>query len=126
MLLPNHHRININTGLKPPLRILDGDVVPAHLALAHEAVGGESPVLEAVRAPPLAGGIVPLVPELHGDLIIAEGEQLLAQPVSMLALPFLRQERGDGVPALEERGAVAPDAVGRVGHFHFFGVSGAG
>ncbi len=115
MHLRDLDRIDIDAINEPPLAVLDGHVIPAHLPFAHEAVGREGPVLEPVRAPPAARGVVPLVPELHGDAVLAEREQLLAQPVALLALPLLGQEGLDLVAARQERVAVAPDRVGRVG-----------
>lgn len=115
MPLPDLDQIHIDAVPEPPLGLGDAHVVPAHLALAHEAVGGEGPVLEAVGAPPPALGVVPLVPELHGDAVVAEGEELLAQPVRALALPLARQERRDRLPPLQELVPVAPDRVRRVG-----------
>lgn len=46
-----------------------------------------------------------------GDLIISESEQLLPQPISRLHGPLVGQELLDGVSALEELAAVAPDGV---------------
>lgn len=123
MFLRNVDLVHIHALHKPPLRLPDGDVVPAHLPLAHQPVRRERPVLEPVGPPPLARGVVPLVPELHRDLVVGEGEQLLAQAVALLALPLLRQEGLDGVPARQEGGAVAPDRVRGVGEFYFGWVS---
>lgn len=56
--------------LEPALLVGDGDVVPAHLALAHEAGLVEGPVFETVRAVPLLPpgcgrrGFVPLIEKL--------------------------------------------------------------
>jgi hypothetical protein len=47
---------------------------------------------------------------LHGDAIVAEGKELLAQTVVTLALPLGCEESNDGLGAGEERGAVTPDA----------------
>lgn len=126
MLLRDLNGIYIDAVLEPALGLGDGDVVGAHLALAHEAVLREGPVLEAVGAPPLPLGIVPLVPELHGDAVPGEGEQLLAQPVPLLALPLARQERPDLVPPPQELVTVAPDRVLRVGELDLVGVPGDG
>jgi hypothetical protein len=123
MLLRDIHLVDVHAVREPALVVGDGDVVPAHLALAHEAVGGERPVLEPVGPPPLPGGVVPLVPELHGDLVRREREQLLAQAVPLLALPLLRQEGLDRVAARQEGVPVAPDRVRRVGELYFGWVS---
>ncbi len=65
---------------------------------------------------------MPLVPELHGDAVALEGEQLLAQPVAALALPLARQERRDLGPPPQERVPVPPDRVLRVRQLDVVGV----
>ena len=55
----------------------------------------ELPVLVAVGAEPLAGVVVPLVGEAHGDAVVGEGPELLDQPVVELALPLAGQEGDD-------------------------------
>jgi hypothetical protein len=52
-----------------------------------------------------------LVPELHGNAVVAEGEQFLSQSVGLFFLPFLDQELFDLVGALEELVPVPPDCV---------------
>src|SRR5262245_33835555 len=84
------------------LDLFDSDIVDARLAPAHVAVLVELPVLVAVAAPPLPGVIMPLVLEAHGDPIIGEGPQALAQNVVELALPFASQERDDLVAPADE------------------------
>src|SRR5262249_34303222 len=66
-------------------------------------------------AEPVAAVIVPLVGEAHRDAVLAEGPQLLDQPVVELAIPFARQKFLDRLAALDELGAVAPAAGRRVG-----------
>lgn len=64
-----------------------------------------------------------LIPELDRDLILGEGEQLLAEGVVLLFLPFLGQEVLDGGSSGKERGPISPDAVGGVGLGNHFWVS---
>lgn len=68
VLLADLDRIHVDAVLEPALLVGDLDVVPAHLPLPHQAVVGKRPVLEPVGPPPLARLVVPLVPELDGDL----------------------------------------------------------
>lgn len=79
-----------NVVREPPLPVSDGDIVAAHLTLAHQSVVGKGPVLcsgkcerhasnslagitylETVGAVPLLGtvrlGVKPLVPELYNS-----------------------------------------------------------
>ena len=60
-------------------------------------------------------GILKLVPELHSDLVVREGEQFFTQEVIFLLAPFLLKELEDGRMADGEVVAVTPDAVGGVG-----------
>lgn len=108
--------IHVDTILVPSLLLGNLDVVSTHLALPHQAIFGKRPVLESVGAPPLARLIVPLVPKLHGDLVVGEGEQLLAQAISLLLVPLLGEEFPNGIATDEKLVAVAPDRVGRVRH----------
>jgi hypothetical protein len=114
VLLRNLNSIHINPIDKPPLLHPNLDIIPAHLPLPHQAIVGVRPVLEPVGPPPLPLVVAPLVPELHGDLVVREGEQLLPEAVAVLALPFRREELDDLFAPAQEGGAVAPDAVGRV------------
>src|SRR5262249_14837757 len=66
---------------------------------------------------------VPFVGETHGDAVVAERPDLLDQAVVELALPLARQECLDGGAALEDFGAVAPAAVGRVGERDASGIT---
>src|SRR5215813_9155212 len=99
------------------LALVGGDrqVVDAGDAPPHQALGVELPVLVAVAAKPVAAVVVPFVGEAHRDAVAGECPHFLDQAVVELALPFARQERHDLVAAVQEFGAVAPPAVGRVG-----------
>jgi len=125
MRLRDVHRIYIFDILsEPSLTLLQHHIVPAHLPLPHGAILGKRPVLEPVAAFPLHAvtGILVLVPKLHGDLVVGECEQLLAQAIVLLLGPLCRQKCNDLLAALDEVVTVAPDAVGRVGQADLFGV----
>src|SRR5262245_60636747 len=94
---------------------LERQIVDAGDAQAHQAVLVELPVLVAIAAEPVAAVVVPLISEAHGNAILAEGPDLLDQPIVELALPLAHQERLDGLAALKHLGAIAPAAVDRVG-----------
>src|SRR6266581_2774276 len=96
------------------IAILDRNIVDAGDAHAHQAVFVKLPVLVAVAAIPVATVVVPLVGEAHGDAVLPEGPEFLDQTVIELAVPLACQERFDGLAALQEFGAIAPAAVGRV------------
>src|SRR6185369_3064866 len=55
------------------------------------------------------------VGETHRDPVVAKRPDLLDQAVVELLRPFAGQECLDRVAALEEFGAIAPAAVGRIG-----------
>ena len=112
MSFGNFHRVHINSILEPTLRLTDLDVITAHLALAHLAILGKSPVFETVTPYPLSGlGMLKLIPELHGDFVIAKCEKFLAKAIFFLNLPFASQELNYGFGSAEEVVSVAPDAV---------------
>lgn len=68
MLFSDGDRIHIHAISEPPVRLFDFDVVPTHLSLAHQAVVRKSPIFKAIRPPPLSRLIMPLIPELNGNL----------------------------------------------------------
>lgn len=117
MRLGDIHFIDIHSLLEPPLSFLDLDIIPAHLPLTHPTIFRKSPILKTIASLPLhpVTAILVLVPELHGDLVVGESEQLLAQSIGLLLVPLLGQEVDDGFSTGEEAVAVAPDAVGGVG-----------
>src|SRR5262249_55740110 len=69
------------------------------------------PVLVAIAAKPVAGIVVPFVCKAHGDPVVAERPHFLDQPIVELAIPFAREKRLNRLAAVNELGAVAPDAV---------------
>lgn len=94
---------------------LDGKIVDGSFAPLHQSVSAEPPLLIAMRAKPVAIGIVPLIGEADGDLVAGKGPDLLDQPVVVLLGPFAREKGNSGVPADQEFGAVPPPWIGRVG-----------
>src|SRR5262247_4301312 len=98
-----------------PLAILDRQVIDAGDAPPHQGVLVELPVLVAIAAKPVAGIVVPFICKAHGDPVVAERPHFLDQPIIELAIPFAREKRLDLRAALNELGAVAPDAVDGVG-----------
>src|SRR5262249_32503473 len=97
------------------LAILDRQVVDAGDAPPHQAVLVELPVLVAIAAKPVAGIVVPFICKAHGDPVVAERPHFLDQPIIKLAIPFARKKRLDLRPAVNELGAIAPDAVDGIG-----------
>lgn len=106
------HPVHVDALSKPPLRLIDLDVVTAHLSLAHLAILGKGPVFETVTSHPLARfGVLELIPELHGNLVVTKGEQFLAEAVLLFYRPLLGQEFYDVFGAAKEVVSVAPDAI---------------
>jgi hypothetical protein len=91
MLLTNVDLIHINAFNKPSLAYTKHDIVPRHLPLPHAPILRERPMLQTIT--PLPGhtviSVAVFIPELHGDLVVGEGEELFAQRVLCLFLPFL-------------------------------------
>src|SRR6266436_5987184 len=98
----------------PPVGLADRQIVDARDPPPHEAARIELPVLVPVGAEPLAAVVAPLVGEPDRDPVLVKRPQLLDEPVLQLAGPLPGEELDDRVPAGEELGAVAPDAVQRV------------
>src|SRR6266566_1427178 len=111
-------RVIVRTAAQRPvvlaIAILDRSIVDAGDTHAHKAVLVELPVLVAIAAGPVATVVVALVGEPHGDAILPKRPEFLDQTVLELAVPLACQKRLDGRAALQEFGAVAPAAVGRV------------
>jgi hypothetical protein len=116
MRFGNLHRVYVDAFLEPSLGLADLDVVTTHLTLAHLAILGKSPIFETVASRPLACiGVLELIPKLHGNLVIAKGEQFFAETIFLLYRPFASQEVDDGFRSAEEVVSVAPDAIRGVG-----------
>src|SRR5262249_45680272 len=62
-------------------------------------------------AKPVAGIVVPFICKAHGDPVVAKRPHFLDQPIIELAIPFAREKRLNRLAAVNELGAVAPDAV---------------
>jgi len=97
---------------------VDGEVVDAREALAHESVRVELPVLVAVGPEPVTRVIVPFVGEAHGDPVVGDGPEFLDEPVIELLCPFALQEAHYLFAPGDEFRAVAPRAVGGVRERH--------
>src|SRR4029079_12222228 len=101
-----------------PLAFLDGDIVDAGLAPAHQAVLVELPLLVAVGAMPLPGIVMPFILEAHRDAVLIERPEILDQAIVMLLRPFAGEECDDRFAALKEFGAVTPAAILGIGQRH--------
>lgn len=96
-----------------------------HLPLPHPPILRKRPVFQPVTPFPFHPivGVLVLIPELDGDLVVRESEELLSQLVTLLPLPLARQEVDNLLGSGEKLVTVAPDAVGCVCLCHFFGIS---
>jgi hypothetical protein len=110
------HRVYVDAFLEPSLGLADLDVITTHLSLAHLAILGKCPVFETITSRPLASlSVLELIPELHGNFVVAKGEQFFAETVFLLYRPFASQELDDGFRSAEEVVSVTPDAIRGVG-----------
>jgi len=125
MSLPNVDSIHIHPVHKPPIPLLNLDIIPTHLPLPHLAIGRESPVLKPIAPLPFHAvrTILILVPELNSYLVVRESEQLFAQAVRLFSCPLGCQEVLDGGGALQKVRTIAPNAVGGVCFGYGLGVS---
>lgn len=109
--------IHVNTVNKPspftiPVRP-EKQIITAHHALAHlSRFSVKGPILQPIAPLPThpVRCVLVLVPELHGDAIIAERKEFLAKAIVVLSLPFGCQKLNNILGAREERGSVTPDA----------------
>lgn len=113
MLLANGHLVHIYSLGEPPLTLGQLDIVTTHLPLPHSSILRKRPVLEAIAALPLHTifCILVLIPKLDRDLVCREREELFAQTIISLPLPFLCEKVYDLVVALNKAGSVPPDAI---------------
>lgn len=71
-------------------------VITAHHTLAHfPRFSIKSPILQSIAPLPThsVSRVLVFIPELHGDAIITERKELLAQTVVVLSLPLSSQKR---------------------------------
>ena len=125
VLLGNLDRVHVYAVFIPPLLLTNLHIIPAHLSLPHAAVVGERPIFEPVTPLPLhpVVHILIFIPKLDCNLVVRKREQLLAQLVIVLFLPFRLQEADNGSAALEEFITVAPDRIFSVGFGACFGIA---
>jgi hypothetical protein len=116
MRFGNLHRVHVNALLEPSLVLTDFNVVTTHLSLAHLAIFGKSPIFETITSDPLARlGMLELIPELNGDLVVTESKQFFAEAVFLFYRPFASQEVDDSFSSAEEVVSVTPYAIRGVG-----------
>src|SRR5262249_23741580 len=72
----------------------------------------------------MTGIVVPFIGKAHGDSVVSECPDFLDQPIVKLAIPFAREKRLDFLAAMNEFGAVSPNAVGGIGKGYASGVAG--
>src|SRR5689334_1735661 len=97
-----------------PLGLVDGDVVDAGVAYAHQPALVELPVLVAIRTEPLARRVMPLVREAYRDAIAVEGPHLFDQSIVQLFGPLALEERHDLCSSIQEFRAIPPARVFRI------------
>ena len=78
---------------EPALARSDRSIVDAGPAAAHQPVLGKRPHLVAVCAIPVAGIVVPLVPEADGDAVLPESPQRSLMSRSSHSLAHLRSRK---------------------------------
>src|SRR6266852_3268858 len=101
------------------LAIFDRQVVDAGDAPSHQALVVELPILVTVATKPGAGIVVPFICKAHGYPVVAKRPNLLDQPIVQLTIPFAREKCLDRLVATNELGAVAPEAIHRIGKRYF-------
>ena len=102
----------------------DREVVDASVAVVHDAIWIEFPVLVSVGAVPIAGVVMALIGETDGDASSVEGPELFDQAVVEFATPFSGEECDNLFATVDELGPVSPSAVDGVGESDLFGIAG--
>lgn len=113
VFLADGHLVHIHSFYEPPLTLRQLDIVTTHLSLPHSSILRKCPILEAIAALPLHTilCVLVLIPELDRDFVCCECEELFAQTVVLLPLPFLCEQVYDLVVALDKAGSISPDAI---------------
>src|SRR5258705_4253253 len=115
--------MSIGTSTERPvifaLAVFDRQVVDAGDPPSHQTLFVELPILVAIATKPVAGIVVPFICKAHGYPVVAKRPDLLDQPILQLANPLAYQECLDGLAATNELGAIAPDAIHRIGKRYF-------
>ena len=75
----------------------------------HPPIFRECPVLDAIA--PMPAFIIVFIPELHGNLVVHEAEELLLQLVLLLSGPLPLEECLDLVVTLQKFIAVSPGRI---------------
>src|SRR5947209_11624602 len=101
------------------LAVFDRQVVDAGNPPSHQALFVELPILIAIATKPGAGIVVPFICKAHGYPVVAKRPNLLDQPIVQLTIPFAREKCLDRLAATNELGAVAPEAIHRIGKRYF-------
>ena len=101
----------------------DGEIVDAGVAMMHDAVLVEFPVLVSVGAIPVSGVVVALVSKADCDACAVEGPELFDETIVEFAAPLSCEECDDLLAAADELCAVSPLAIDGVGERDFFGIT---
>src|SRR5580700_7318058 len=101
------------------LAIFDRQVVDAGDPPSHQTLFVELPILVAIATKPVASLVVPFVRKAYGYPVVAKRPDLLDQPILQLVNPLAYEECLDGLAATNKLGAIAPDAIHRIGKRYF-------
>src|SRR5882672_183349 len=96
------------------LALLDWKIVDAGDPQPHQSVFVELPVLVSIAAEPVPAVVVPFIGKSHRNAVFAKGPHFFDQTIVELAVPLARQERFDGLAALQKLGTITPAAVDRI------------
>src|SRR5436309_3818833 len=81
---------------------LDRQVIDAGMAMPHQAILVEFPVLVPVSAEPVAGIVAVFIGEAHCDTVVSECPQFLDEAVLEFAIPFTTKKLHDLVAPFED------------------------
>src|SRR5207244_288643 len=97
--------------------------VDAGVAMQHQTLLVEPPVLIAVSTKPVAGIVVVFVGETHCDPVVGERPEFLNQAIVEFAIPLTYKKFYDLVAPFEDFGAITPFAVNSIGERQSLGIA---
>src|SRR6202020_2855530 len=103
--------------------LLDREIIDARVAVMHDAIFVELPVLVSVRPKPIAGIVVPFIGETNGDARAVKRPQLLDESIVQFTPPFACEKLLDFVSADHKLRPITPVAIDGISQTNFLWVS---
>ena len=109
--------------MEQALRLLNRHFVDAGVAVRHQPVFGEMPILVAIGAESLPAIIAIFIGIADGDPVAGESPQFLDEPIFMFSVPLALQEALSLFPIGREFDPITPACIERVSEGDLGGVA---